>query len=121
MTIQTYKDLIVWQKSMALAEEIYKLSKAFPKEELYALTSQLRRAVVSVPSNIAEGHARQSTAEFKNFVSIAQGSLAEVETQLLLAIRFNYLTLPQAANALRLREEISKMLASLRSKLSPVP
>ena len=121
MTIQTYKDLIVWQKSMALAEEIYKLSKAFPKEELYGLTSQLRRAVVSVPSNIAEGHARQSTAEFKNFLSIAQGSLAEVETQLLLAIRFHYLTLPQAANALSLREEISKMLASLRSKLSPVP
>ena len=121
MTTQTYKDLIVWQRSVALAEEIYKLSKTFPEEELYGLTSQIRRAAVSVPSNIAEGHGRQSTAEFRNFLSISQGSLAEVETQLLLAIRFNYLTLPQAANALSLREEISKMLSSLRSKLSPVP
>ena len=117
MQIKTYKDLIVWQKAMDLAEQTYKLTKGFPKEETYGLTSQLRRAVVSVPSNIAEGQARQSTAEFKNFLSIAQGSLAEVETQLLLAIRFEYLTQQQAAPALSLREEISKMLASLRSKL----
>ena len=117
MQIKTYKDLIVWQKAMYLAEQTYKLTKGFPKEETYGLTSQLRRAVVSVPSNIAEGQARQSTAEFKNFLSIAQGSLAEVETQLLLAIRFEYLTQQQAATALSLREEISKMLSSLRSKL----
>ena len=117
MQIQTYKDLIVWQKAMDLAETVHRLSQSFPREELYGLTSQLRRAVVSVPSNIAEGQARQSTAEFKNFLSIAQGSLAEVETQLLLAIRFGYMTPQLAAPALKLREEISKMLASLRSKL----
>ena len=117
MQIQTYKDLIVWQKAMDLAEQTHKLTRSFPKEELYGLTSQLRRAAVSVPSNIAEGQARQSTAEFRNFLSIAQGSLAEVETQLLLAIRFEYLTQQQASSALGLREEISKMLSSLRSKL----
>ena len=118
MQTKTYKDLIVWQKAMDLAEEIHRLSKSFPREELYGLTSQIRRAAVSVPSNIAEGQARQSTAEFRNFLSISQGSLAEVETQLFLAIRFGYLTQQQAAQALTLREEISKMLSSLRSKLT---
>lgn len=116
--VQSYKDLIVWQKAMDLVVETYRLSKIFPKEELYALTNQLRRAVVSVPSNIAEGQARKSTAEFLNFLSIAQGSLAEVETQILLAIRLNYLTNTDARMALDLRTEISKMLTSLRGKLS---
>ena len=118
MKVQTYKDLIVWRKAMDLAEKVYLLSRSFPREELYGLTSQIRRAAVSVPSNIAEGQARQSTAEFRNFLSIAQGSLAEVETQLLLAIRFGYLSPEQAASALSLREEISKMLTSLRAKLT---
>lgn len=118
MGVRSYRDLIVWQKAMELAEEIYALSRTFPKQELYGLTNQIRRAAVSVPSNIAEGQARQGVAEFKHFLSIAQGSLAEVETQLLLAIRFQYLTPAQAAPALALREEISKMLTSLRAKLS---
>ena len=118
MKINSYKDLIVWQKAMDLAEEVYRLSRAFPKEELYGLTSQLRRAVVSVPSNIAEGQARQSTAEFLNFLSIAQGSLAEVDTQQLLAQRFAYLTPQGATQAAGLIVEISKMLASLRGKLA---
>ena len=117
MQTKTYQDLIVWQKAMDLAEQTYLLTRNFPKEELYGLTSQLRRAAVSVPSNIAEGQARQSTAEFRNFLSIAQGSLAEVETQILLAIRFQYLTPQQPSLALSLREEVSKMLSSLRSKL----
>lgn len=104
---------------MDLAEEVYRLTKGFPKEELYALTNQLRRAAVSIPSNIAEGQARQSTLEFRQFLSIAQGSLAEVETQILLGIRFNYLTEQAAAPAQSLAEEVSKMLASLRSKLAP--
>jgi four helix bundle protein len=117
MQTKTYKDLIVWQKAMDQAEEVHRLSRSFPKEEIYGLTSQIRRAAVSVPSNIAEGQARQSTAEFRNFLSIAHGSLAEVETQLLLAIRFEYLSKPQATEALSLREEVSKMLSSLRSEL----
>ena len=118
MNIQNYKDLIVWQKAMDLAEEIHRLSKTFPREELYGLTSQIRRAAVSVPSNIAEGHARQSTAEFRNFLSIALGSLAEVDTQQLLAQRFEYLTPEQATKAAQLMEEIAKMLHSLRAKLA---
>ena len=117
MKIQHYKDLIVWQKAMDLAEEIHRLSKAFPKEEIYGLTSQIRRAAVSVPSNIAEGHARQSTAEFRNFLSIAQGSLAEVDTQQLLAQRFEYLDPTKAQQAEQLITEIAKMLHSLRAKL----
>jgi len=117
MKIQNYKDLIVWQKAMDLAEEIHRLSKAFPKEERYGLTSQIRRAAVSVPSNIAEGHARQSTAEFRNFLSIAQGSLAEVDTQQLLAQRFEYLDPAKAQPAEQLIIEITKMLHSLRAKL----
>ena len=118
MTIQNYRDLIVWQKAMDLAEEIHRLSKTFPREELYGLTSQIRRAAVSVPSNIAEGHARQSTAEFRNFLSISLGSLAEVDTQQLLAQRFEYLTPEQATKATQLMEEIAKMLHSLRAKLA---
>ena len=118
MNIQNYKDLIVWQKAMDLAEEIHRLSKTFPREDLYGLTSQIRRAAVSVPSNIAEGHARQSTAEFRNFLSIALGSLAEVDTQQLLAQRFEYLTPEQATKATQLMEEIAKMLHSLRAKLA---
>ena len=99
MQIKNYKDLIVWQKAMDLAAEIHRLTRSFPREELYGLTSQIRRAAVSVPSNIAEGQARQSTAEFRNFLSISQGSLAEVETQLLLAQRFQYLQPQDAATA----------------------
>jgi four helix bundle protein len=118
MQVQSYKDLIVWQKAMVFAEMVYMLSKFFPKEEIYGLTSQIRRAAVSVPSNIAEGHARHSTAEFRNFISISQGSLAEVETQILLAMRLTYLTQEQAKPALDLREEISKMLFTLRQRLS---
>ena len=119
MSLQNYKDLIVWQKAMDLAAEIHRLSKAFPREELYGLTSQIRRAAVSVPSNIAEGHARQSTAEFRNFLSISLGSLAEVDTQQLLAQRFEYLTPDQAKETEGLITQIGKMLHSLRNKLSP--
>lgn len=98
MHIRSYKELIVWQKAMDLAEDVQRVSQRFPKEELYGLTSQLRPAAVSVPSNIAEGQARQSKAEFLNFLSIANGSLADVETQLLLAQRFGYLRFPGTTN-----------------------
>jgi four helix bundle protein len=117
MEISNHKDLHVWQKAMDLAEEVYHLSKKFPKDEFYSLTNQIRRAVVSIPSNIAEGKCRGTKNEYFHFLSIALGSLAEVETQILLAIRLNYLTTDQAKNSLQLREDISKMLVSLRSKL----
>jgi four helix bundle protein len=118
MKINNYRDLIVWRKAMDLAAEVHLLSKGFPRDELYGLTSQVRRAAVSIPSNIAEGQARQSTAEFLNFLSIAQGSLAEVDTQILLAQRFQYVSDETTAKAASLIIEVSKMLFSLRAKLT---
>ena len=115
--IQSYRELVVWQKAMTLVEMIYEATRQFPKEELYGLTNQIRRAAVSIPSNIAEGQARKSTAEFRNFLSIAQGSRAEVETQTLIAIRLNYLQQTSATPILSLLEELSKMLAALQSRL----
>jgi len=109
MTVKSYKDLIVWQKAMDLVETVYKATKEFPKDELYSLTNQLRRAAVSIPSNIAEGHARNSTAEFKNFLYIAKGSLAEVETQLLIAERLNYINHEQLSGILLIQVEVNKM------------
>src|SRR5258708_4498013 len=91
MTIRNYQDL-VWKKGRALVKQVYQLTQHFPKEELYGLTSQLRRAIISVPSNIAEGHSRSGTKDFIQFISIAIGSLAETETQLLLSEDLNYIT-----------------------------
>ncbi|CAE6519236.1 Four helix bundle protein [Nitrosomonas nitrosa] len=117
MTVKNYRELIIWQKAMDLVELIYQVTKNFPKEELYGLTSQIRRAAVSIPSNIAEGQARQSTSEFRNFLSIAQGSRAEVETQLMIAQRLDYLPQQKAEQILNLSEEIKRMIYSLTSKL----
>jgi len=89
--VRSYKDLVAWQKSMALVTEVYRASQEFPKEELFALMSQIRRAAVSVPSNIAEGHARSSKKEFQYFLSNARGSLAELETQLTIAYQLAYI------------------------------
>jgi four helix bundle protein len=113
-----YRELIVWQKAMDLVELIYQLTKLFPREELYGLTSQIRRAAVSIPSNIAVGQARKSTAEFRNFLSIAQGSRAELETQMLIAIRLKFLAPEQAEPCMALLAEISRMLNALHSKLT---
>lgn len=118
MSVKHYKDLIVWQKAMNLVERVYQETKAFPREELYGLTNQLRRAVVSIPSNIAEGQARQSAAEFRNFLSIARGSLAEVETQILIAMRLKYLTKEQVVSIMATHQEISKMIPALMAKLA---
>jgi four helix bundle protein len=118
MPVQSYKELIVWQKAMDLVLEVYKISKNFPKDELYSLTNQIRRAVVSVPSNIAEGWGRNSRAEYLHFISIAKGSLAETETQLILACRLQYIDELQVKTSLSLREEVGKMLVALYSKLS---
>src|SRR5574341_119035 len=90
--VKSYRDLLVWQKAMLLAKEIYLLTSKFPAEEKFGLTAQMRRAAVSVPSNIAEGHARQGTKEYLQFLSHAGGSLAELDTQTLLAINLNHCT-----------------------------
>jgi len=89
--VRSYRDLIVWQNSIKLAKDVYQLTQKFPKQEVYALSDQIRRAVVSVPSNIAEGQARKSPADFTRFLHIALGSLAEADTQLILAQEFGYL------------------------------
>ena len=115
--IKSYQDLIVWQKAMDLVVLVYQATRLFPKEELYGLTSQVRRAVVSIPSNLAEGHARKSRAEFLNFVSIAQGSRAEVETQIMIAVRLSYIHQDQAQPMQHLLLEIGKMLNTLKTRL----
>jgi len=90
--VRSFKDLVAWQKSMALVAEVYRASQGFPKEEIFGLTSQIRRSAVSVPSNIAEGNARTSKKEFQYFLSNARGSLAELETQLLKPTNSHILT-----------------------------
>ena len=117
MKVQSYKDLQVWQKAMDLVVEIYKLVKLLPKEEIYALSDQMRRSAVSIPSNIAEGKGRNSTKEFINFLSIARGSQSELETQLQICLRLNYLNMAEVEGALNLCEEVHKMLNALITKL----
>ena len=90
-SVKSFHDLVAWQKAMELVTEIYKSSQKFPKEEIFGLTSQIRRAAVSIPSNIAEGRGKSSTGEFQQFLYHARGSLAEVETQVFIAINLGYL------------------------------
>jgi four helix bundle protein len=116
-----YKDLIAWQKSMDLVEEVYRLTDAFPRREIYSLVDQLRRAAVSVPSNIAEGQAHHSRREFCHFLQHARGSLAEIETQLLIAIRLKYLTGTAAAPVLKRVAELGRILNGLVASLQPTP
>jgi four helix bundle protein len=96
--VQSYRDLVAWNKAMELVTEIYRVTHAFPKEELFGLVSQLRRAAVSIPSNIAEGKGRISKGEFRQFLGNARGSLAEVETQILIAQNLSYLDEPGQPN-----------------------
>ena len=117
MAYTSYKELTVWQKAMDLTEEIYCLVKKLPREETYALSDQMRRSAVSVPSNIAEGQGRNSKNEFRSFLSIANGSLSELETQLIICTRLGYLTEAEVTNALSLSDEINRMLISLILKL----
>ena len=117
MYLQSYKEFTVWQKAMDLTVEIYKLVKLLPKEETYALSDQMRRAVVSIPSNIAEGQGRNSTKEFVKFLGIARGSNSELETQLQICMKLNYVTDQEAEKTLKLCEEVGKMLNSLIKKL----
>jgi four helix bundle protein len=115
--IESHKDLIVWQKAMDLTVSIYELTKRFPSSETYRLVAQATRAAASVPANIAEGHAGSSQRDFANFIAIAKGSLMETETYVMLAIRLGYVKGEEAAPALGLITEISKMLTALRTRL----
>ncbi len=115
---QNFKDLLVWQKGMDIAKMIYELTFAFPKEERFGLVSQMRRAAVSIPSNIAEGQARHTTGEFVQFISHAEGSLAELETQLRLAVELKFLSREGSASLFRSMDEERKMLNALRRTLT---
>jgi four helix bundle protein len=113
-----YKDLLVWQKGITLVKVIYQITATFPAEEKFGLVSQMRRAAVSVPSNVAEGQARHTTGEFVQFVSHAEGSVAELETQLTIAVELGYCGPVPAQEAFELISELRKMLNALRRKLA---
>jgi four helix bundle protein len=116
--VNSHKDLLVWQRSMDLVEVVYRLTERFPSVEQWGLVSQMRRAAISVPSNIAEGYGRQATGEYRHHISIARGSLLELETQILLSQRLKYLQPEDANSVLKEIDEISRMLATLVAKLS---
>ena len=117
MTVRNYRELFAWQKAMDLVEATYHATKCFPQEELYSLTKQLRRAVVSIPSNIAEGQGRTSTKEFLHHLSIAHGSLRETETQLLIAGRLHYLPNNSVEELLDLTGEVGRLINGLARSL----
>jgi four helix bundle protein len=117
MSLQSYRDLIAWQKAIDLAETVYQTTGQFPKRETYGLTSQIRRAAVSIPSNIAEGQGRRSTKDFLNFLGIAYGSLCELETQILLAIRFAYIDQATADKLFRDAAEVGRLMNGLMRSL----
>lgn len=119
MKSSNYKELKVWQKAMDLTVEVYELVKLLPKEETYALSDQMRRAVVSIPSNIAEGQGRNSDKEFIQFLSIARGSLWELETQIEICLRIGYIDQSLTTSIYNLIAEISKMINALSNSLKP--
>lgn len=115
--LSSYKELIVWQKSIELVVLIYKLTSTFPREEIYGLISQLRRCAVSVPSNIAEGWSRKNRPEFINFLSISNGSAAELETQLIISKKLNFGDEIIRNKCFSLLEEVQKMLGTMGRNL----
>ena len=128
---KNHKDLILWQKAMVLAKDVHRLTTELPRHELFGLSSQLRRAAVSIPSNVAEGAARRTTREFMSFLHIARGSFAELETQLHLAVSIGYLTDAALAPVLGRLDEVGRLLNAVivglrrreaqRSSLPPTP
>lgn len=115
--IQSYRDLVVWQKSTDLVEMIYQISHAFPASERFGLTSQLTRAAISIPANIAEGNARGTKRDYAHFVAVSKGSLVEAETYLHIAVRLGYITQTVIAPVISLMNEIGRMLTTLRARL----
>ena len=115
--IKSYRDLDVWKKAIDLAKMVYQITKSFPDEEKYGLVVQMRRAAVSIPSNIAEGHARTSTKEFMHFISVALGSIAELETQIVLSNHLEYIKMDQREILLESLDIIGKMLRGLYKSL----
>lgn len=118
---KSYQDLVAWQKAMDLVAETYRFTRSFPKEEVYGLTSQLRRAAVSIPSNIAEGQGRRGAGEFKHFLRVALGSTMELETQVMIAERLRYVESDSTNAILRETAEVGKILNGLIASLSDPP
>jgi four helix bundle protein len=117
MPVSSYRDLGVWEKGMQLAKHVYQLTASFPKHEVYGISSQLQRAAVSIPANIAEGHALASTKQFLRHLSIAKGSLAELETLLTVAEQLNYCQSDTVGEILSRCDEASRMLSGLQRSL----
>ena len=116
--VKSYRDLIVWQKAIRLAKNTYEFTRCFPREEIYGLRSQVRRAAVSVAANIAEGHARETTGEFRQFLGIARGSLAEMDTLIILAKEFGYSNNESADSLLQASDEVGRLLSGLQRSLA---
>ncbi len=117
LMIKTYRDLIVWQKSIAMVTDFYRVTRDFPQEELYGLTSQIRRSAVSIPSNIAEGYGRNSQKDYIRFLQIANGSLFELQTQLEIASHLGFVSNPDFEELTEKTREIERMLGSLIRKV----
>jgi four helix bundle protein len=117
MTVRRYTDLVAWQKAMDLVEQVYRLTKGFPKEEIYGLTSQLRRAAVSIPCNIAEGQCRNGRREYIHHLSIALGSLGELETQILIAERLGYIHKSASKEFAAAASETGRIIVGLMNSL----
>jgi four helix bundle protein len=118
MAGKNFKELLTWQRAMDLVEAVYLATKTFPKDELYGLTSQKRRAAISIPSNIAEGQGRDHTKEFVHFLSVAYGSLSELETQIPIAARISYVTAQDSEKLLGLVGEVGRLLNGLSKSLN---
>jgi four helix bundle protein len=116
-SINSYRDLLIWQKSMNLVTEIYKATSAFPREEIYGITSQIRRSSVSIPSNIAEGYGRSSTGDYKRFLHISLGSLYELQTQIEISNRLSYIDVDSYTKLGSASNELERMMNSLISKI----
>jgi four helix bundle protein len=120
MAARNYRDLLAWQKAMDLVDRVYRASQRFPPEEKFGLTNQLRRAAVSIPSNIAEGQGRRTAGDFIRFLSIAHGSLREVETQVMIARRQMFMSAEDEESLLDTAAEVGRLIQGLMNKLSAV-
>jgi four helix bundle protein len=116
--LHDHKELIAWQKAIELVEEVYKMTQTFPKEEMFGIISQMRRCSISIPSNIAEGHSRNSSGEFKQFLGIAKGSSAELETQLIRAQKLGYITNANLGEVNSLLVDVRKLISGLLRSLN---
>ena len=121
MNVRSYRDLIAWQKSMDLAAAVYRVTEAFPAREQFGLSNQMRRASVSIPSNIAEGQGRGTTKDYVHFLHISRGSLQELETQLLLAQRLSFAGESDVQRLLSVCDEVSRLVSGLINALVPRP